>query len=289
MAAKNLPFVKAVFLTAIGLILMLPSAFAQSAMDRLKGGEIRLGVYRDIPPMSSKSGTDFKGFSVDLCMRLVERVARTLTVKPKIKFVEINTQDRFEKITSQSIDIECGATTITQKRQDAYGFTYWTFVTGTNYLERVDAKNATGLNGKSVAVLKNSSNYVALEQHRTMMLLDFKKVSVANPEEGFELLKMGKVDAFALDEILLFSWKKEQKNTTQYQLGPRLMTVEPYGLMLPKSDSAWSVAINTALVELFRDGTFDRTYDLWFGGDSGLRMNPYMREAKRLPSRYGIP
>jgi ABC-type amino acid transport substrate-binding protein len=262
---------------------------AEPPLSRLKSGEIRLGVYSDIAPMSSLGANGYEGFSVDLCRAIVDRTASQRNAKPSIRMVPINAQNRFDKIRNAEIDLECGATTVTQKRLESYGFTYWTFVTGTNYLVlREQGKNAT-LRGKRVAVIENTSNERALDQHRNMMLIDFQKVAVKSPDEGFALLLGAKVDAFVLDEILLFGWRARQPRPERYLFAPRALTTEPFGFMTPKADQAWLAAMNAALLSLYRDGSYDRIYAKWFGGPAGMKLNPHMREAQRLPTSYGIP
>jgi glutamate/aspartate transport system substrate-binding protein len=234
------------------------SASAQTPSQRIKNGEIRLGVYSDLSPMSFREGSEYKGFSVDLCTEIVERIAKKQQAKPIIKQTPIDTQNRFNQVDSNAIDIECGATTITQTRLAKYNFTYWIFVTGTNYLETIASSKRPSISGKSIAVLANSSNEAALDQHSKMTLSDYKKVIVKTADEGFQLLESGKADAFAIDEILLAGWRSKQASPENYKYGPRLLTVEPYGLMLPKNDPEWVAAVNTTLIEIYRDGGYEK-------------------------------
>jgi glutamate/aspartate transport system substrate-binding protein len=262
---------------------------AQTPSQRLKNGEIRLGVYRDLSPMSFLVESEYKGFSVDLCSEIVERVAKKQSSKPVIKKIPIDVQNRFNQIDSSAIDIECGATTITQKRSEKYNFTYWIFVTGTNYLETIASSSRDGISGKTVAVMANSSNEVALNQHSTMTSSNYKKVTVKTADDGFQLLGSGGADAFAIDEILLAGWRSKQSSPENYKYGPRLLTIEPYGLMLPKNDPEWVAAVNSTLIEIYRDGGYERIYQRWFGGSRGLPLNSHMKNAMRLPTKYGIP
>ena len=61
------------------------------------------------------------GYSVDLCLRIVEAV-KTKLGRPDltVKYVPVSAENRFDKVAEGTIDLECGNTTHTLSGQKAW-------------------------------------------------------------------------------------------------------------------------------------------------------------------------
>ncbi|MDB3963393.1 transporter substrate-binding domain-containing protein [Paracoccaceae bacterium] len=57
------------------------------------------------------------GYSIDLCMKIVDKVAETVGKDLEIKYVPVNPKTRLALMANGTIDLECGSTTNKLSRQ----------------------------------------------------------------------------------------------------------------------------------------------------------------------------
>ena len=134
-------------LVACGAI-VAPSAHAQDAagVERLTGtlakvrstGAITLG-FRDasIPFSYIGPGRRPIGYTVDLCLAIVDEVKATLGVEDvTVKYLPVNPQTRIPMVVDGTVDLECGSTTSDAERRKIFAFSPTMFVTGTKLMVR---------------------------------------------------------------------------------------------------------------------------------------------------------
>lgn len=96
---------------------------ADPGADPLRGGRpLRIGVQRFAAPFAFESTPgDFRGYSVDLCLRLVAllRQARgwDFVRERDVQFVPVTSKTRMLLLLSGQIDMECGSTSNTPERR----------------------------------------------------------------------------------------------------------------------------------------------------------------------------
>jgi ABC-type amino acid transport substrate-binding protein len=145
-------------------------------------GQINLGFRESEPPMSfqDQDGNPV-GYSIDLCGHIAAAIKQKLGRSDiTVNYVPVTAESRFTAIESASIDILCGATTKTLSRSERVGFTQLTFVTGASLLSLDAAKvpNLSGLKGKRVAVVTNTTTIEVLKGALNTMLVDSEVVPV---------------------------------------------------------------------------------------------------------------
>jgi ABC-type amino acid transport substrate-binding protein len=104
-------------------------------------GTIKLGYRESSLPFSylNRRGQPL-GYSIDLCREVVEETAGELDgMDIKIAFVPVTSANRFDKLKSGDIDVECGSTTSNAQRQKEVAFSPVFFVAGTKLLVRKDS------------------------------------------------------------------------------------------------------------------------------------------------------
>src|SRR5262249_35529505 len=121
-------------LLVAGLLVFAPVAGAQDApgVGALSGtlkkvrstGTIALGYRESSLPFSYLNKRQQPiGYSIDLCREVVEETATELDgMDIKIAFVPVTSANRFEKVKSGEVDLECGSTTNNVERQKEAGF-----------------------------------------------------------------------------------------------------------------------------------------------------------------------
>ena len=233
-------------------------------------GQMNLGFRESEPPMSFRDqfGNPV-GYSIDLCDHIVAAVKQKLGRSDiTVNYVPVTAENRFTSIESASIDILCGATTKTLGRSERVGFTQLTFATGASLLSMTDAKvlNVSGLKGKRVAVVSNTTTIEVLKGALNDMLVDAEVVPVSSVTEGMALLDKGEVDAFSSDESVLFGQIIIRKNSEKkYFLSKELFSIEPFALAVRRGDVDFQLVSDRALSQLNRSGQILAIYRKWFG------------------------
>ncbi len=260
----------------LGLVLALTQISAGAAAEltgTLKrindAGQINLGFREAEPPMSfrDKDGRPI-GYSIDLCNRIATAVKQKLgRTDIAVNYVPVTAENRFSSIESGSIDLLCGATTKTLGRSERVGFTQLTFVTGGSLLSLSESKipNVSGLQGKKVAVVSNTTTIDALKSRLDKTLVDTEVVPVSSATEGMELLDGGKVDAFSSDQVVLIGQVIARQKPKDYFLSGELFSFEPFALAMQRGDADFQLVADRALSQLNRSGQIVGIYRKWFG------------------------
>lgn len=260
------------FLTVALAMIPLGNAFAQYSSQVLariaEDGVINVG-HRESSVPFAYIGDDGEpiGFSIDLCLNIVEAVEDEIGMDVEINWVAVNPQTRIPLMANGTIDLECGSTTNKLSRQEQVDYAYTTFITGTKILTKRDSgiNSVDDLAGKAIALAQGTTNEraikAAIEQRN---ISDVSIQSVRDHSEGFLALETDRVDAYSTDDVLLFGLIDKARNPDDYTVVGEFLSYDPYALMVPKDDSDYRLLVNRTLVGLFSSGEFHEIYDKWF-------------------------
>ncbi len=243
---------------------------AEGTLDKItRTGEFVIGYRTDASPLSYENADgEPSGYSVDLCRRIAAGVKAHLGNKDiETRFVRVTSDDRLSAVMSGKVDIECGSTTITLARQEQVDFTLPTFVTGGSVLSltRNGILDMSGLSGKTVAVVQDTTTVGQLENYLQQNLIDAELVVVSNRKEGMRLLNRGDIDAFASDQIVLIGQVIEALNPKQYSLVSETFSYEPYGFVVRRNDADFRLVANRSIAQLYRSGQHIDIFFKWIG------------------------
>ena len=152
-------------LTAVFIIVAAGPSGAEEFTGTLQkisnSGAIVLGHRDASPPFSFLDDKKQPaGYSVDLCLRIVEAV-KTKLGRPDltVKYVPVSAENRFDKVADGTVDLECGNTTHTLSGREHVDFTLTTFITGAGLLLPAGSgiKSVGELGGKRVAVVQGTT------------------------------------------------------------------------------------------------------------------------------------
>jgi ABC-type amino acid transport substrate-binding protein len=246
-------------------------------------GTVVLGYRASSPPFSSV-GSDGQpsGYSIDLCLRVVEAVRQRLN-RPDlaVKFVAVEAEDRLRKVADGSVDLECGNTTHTISRQEQVDFSLTTFITGASLLvpSGSTVQAVDGLAGKKVSVVEGTTTEKALRERLAREQVNAEVIPVADHSKGVQLLLKGEVAAHAGDQIVLIGLTRSAADPTKFAVAPELFTYEPYALVLRRNDANFRLVADGTLAQLYRSGeimtVFDKWFALWGGRPSRLLLAMY--------------
>jgi ABC-type amino acid transport substrate-binding protein len=207
------------------------------------------------------------GYTVDLCKRIAASLEQQLKTKLEVKWVPATSQNRLELVRKGQAHMECGSTTATLSRMEIVDFSSPVFVDSTGLLVRkaAGAKSFSGLAGKKIAVVSGTTNQKALESTMKKELVSATVTLVKNRDEGIAALEAGTVDAFAGDKILLLGLAGKVKDPALYELLGDDLALEPYAIVLPRNDSAFRLAVNRALAQIYQSDAIAEIFQRAFG------------------------
>ena len=236
-------------------------------------GEIVIGYVDASQPFSFlDENKQPAGYSIDLCLRVVEAVKRKLgRTDLAVKYVALQADERLPRVVDGTVDIECGTTTHTISRQEQVDFSNMTFITGASLLLPAGSTiQAVGdLGGKRVSVIEGTTTERALRERLNEALVEAKVIVVKDGDQGLKMLEKGEVDAYAGDQIVLIGLARGAGNANKFALAPELFTYEPYGLVVRRNDADFRLIVDATLAQLYRTGEIAQVYQKWFGDWGG--------------------
>ena len=252
-------------------LLMAHPAAADELYGTLKkikeSGVITIGHNADSPPFSfiGPDGTP-QGYSIDLCLKIVEGVKEELKLdKLEVKYISVIGTTRIPLLVNGTTDINCATTTNTLTRQRQVDFLATMFITG----NRILTKKGSGiheiedLKGKRVSVDQGTTNEKILKGLDAKLDLGIRVLETKDQPQSFLALETDRTDAHFTDEVVEYGLIAKAKNPAQYEVVGRLLSFDPYAILIRRDDSAFRLVGNRVLARLFRTGEINAIYDKW--------------------------
>jgi len=291
------------FLLAVGLIaplLAIPAARAQELTGTLKkikdSKTVTLGYRESSIPFSyvNKVGEPI-GYSIDLCNAVVDEVSKELEgVEIAVKYKKVTAETRIPAVQSGEVDLECGSTTANFERKKEVAFSPIFFIAGTKLLvpRSSGISSYRDLRDKTVVVTAGTTNEAAVRTISDKQHLGIKFLAGADHAESFAMLKEGKADAFATDDILLYGLVATARSGDQYHVVGEYLSYDPYGLMYRKDDPDFAAIVDRTFSRLAQSRELVQLYNTWFqqrlptGETLDLPMSPQLEDIFRVE---GVP
>jgi glutamate/aspartate transport system substrate-binding protein len=289
--------------TLLGLLLAgalaLP-AHAQELTGTLKkikdAGSVTLGYRESSLPFSYLNAAKRPiGYSIDLCLEIVEEVKDTLGIEDlDVKYVAVNPENRIDMVASGKVDLECGSTTNNLERQKRVAFSPVIFVSGTKLLVRrpVTIRSYLDLKGKTVAVTAGTTNQAAMKALSDKQKLGMRFAVAKDHAQAFTLLEKGRADAFATDDVLLYGMVAKSGRAREFQVVGEFLSYDPYGIMFRRNDPDFAEVVKDAFERLATSRELEQTYNKWFRLKlpSGERLNlPMSQQLREIFGILGLP
>ena len=284
----------------IGPLLLICSADAQELTGTLKkikdSKTITLGYRASSIPFSylNRPG-DPIGYSIDLCGVVVDETAKELQgVEIAVEYKKVTAETRISAVLSAEIDLECGSTTANFQRKREVSFSPIFFIAGTKLLVPRSSRinSYRDLLDKTVVVTAGTTNEAAVRAISDKQKLAINIIIGSDHAESFAMLKEGKADAFATDDVLLYGLVATTKSGDQYHVVGEYLSYDPYGLMYRKDDRDFAAVVDRTFSRLAQSRELVQLYNKWFqqrlptGERLDLPMSPQLEEIFRV---QGVP
>jgi len=284
----------------IAPLLVFSGAHAQELTGTLKkikdSGTVTLGYRASSIPFSYLNKVHEPiGYSIDLCNEIVKEISGELKgVEIGVAYKLARAETRIPAVRSGEIDLECGSTTADFQRKKQVAFSPIFFIAGTKILvPRSSAISSyRDLRDKTVVVTVGTTNEAAVRAISEKQDLNIKLLVGKDHAESFDLLKEGKADAFATDDVLLYGLVATTHTGDQYHVVGEYLSYDPYGLMYRKDEPEFYAVVDRTFTRLAQSRELVQLYNKWFqqrlptGETLDLPMSPQLEEIFRVE---GVP
>ena len=281
------------------LSLASAAAGAQDATGTLakikRTGTITLGVRDASVPFSYLDDKQqYLGYSVDLCLKIVEAAQKQLGLASlKVLMNPVTPANRIPLMANGTIDLECGSATNNAERQKQVAFAPTMFVVANRLLVKKTSgiRSLTDMKGKTLVATAGTTTLKQMTMLNNEMKLGMTIMVGKDHPESFLMLDTGRAAAQANDDILLAAQLAASRNPGDFQITAQALSVEPYGIMLRRGDPAFKQLVDTTLAGFYQSAEFRKTYDKWFmspippkGINLNFPMTPQLRAVLAKPT-----
>jgi glutamate/aspartate transport system substrate-binding protein len=264
-------YIKYGLATLAGVVLS-GSVMAQDLTGTLKkikdSGTITLGARESSAPFSySLGGTQFVGFSVDLMMKVVDRLKTELKM-PDLKYtiIPFTAQNRIPLIQNGTLDFECSSTTNTVERQQQVAFSTSFFVIGTKLLTAKDSgvKDFGDLKGKNLSTTAGTTSERLINKYNETQNAGINVMAARENTQSFLAVDSGRAVAFMMDDAILYGERAKSKNPEKWVVVGTPMSREAYGCMMRRDDAPFKKLVDDVLTQEMKSGAINANYKKWF-------------------------
>ncbi|MCC7225302.1 MAG: transporter substrate-binding domain-containing protein [Burkholderiaceae bacterium] len=235
------------------LIGMLALAGGLGNVALAQNAPLRVVTDATFPPMEFVKDGQRTGFDIDLVEALGKEMGR------KIEWIDIDFKGLIPALQAGRADMANSAIYITEERRKVVDFTDPYYAGGLVVLTKKDGpiKSLKDLDGKKVAVQVGTKSVGYLKEHFPKV----ERVEVEKNQEMFNLAQIGRADAAVTGKPAAKLYAQAHPDMVVL---PEQITVEDYGMALPKNQPETTKAVNAALKKLKANGTYDALVVKWF-------------------------
>ena len=259
-------------------------------------GRVVIGHRESSLPMSYVANGVPVGYSVDVCLQIAQAIGRHLQRRDlRVDYRQVTSGNRFEAIERGDVDLECGSTTNTAARRQRVAFTIAHFIASSRIVVQSQRpfERIEDLDGKTVASTVGTTNIDSLAREAANKSERLRIEPARDHAEGFGWVVDGRVDGFAMDDVLLYGLRASHARPQDLKVIGKPMTIEPYAVAFERNDPALKAVVDAELRRLIQTRELHRLYDKWFtrpipphGINLGMRMSHLLVDSLRYPSDF---
>jgi len=225
-------------------------ALAGKTLDGIRQrGEVVCGVNTSAPGFSAADSQGrWQGLDVDVCRALAAAVLRDAG---KVRFVPLNSQQRFAALQAGEIDVLSRNTTWTLTRDASLGIVF----TGIDYYDgqgfmvprKLKVDSARKLGGATVCVQAGTTSEKNVADFFQANGLKYKTVVFDTAEAITSAFFSGRCQAYTTDMSDLAGARTKVANPNDYVILPEVISKEPLGPSVRRGDDEWFQIVRWAL------------------------------------------
>lgn len=247
-------------LFCMSLLLFFNGAAQAAMLEQITARDELVAGVKDMQApfgyLDEKTNT-LTGFDVDIC----RHIAKELGVDLRLKAV--STADRVPMLAQGAVDMIAAGMPHSMARDEVIDFSITYFRQGVQLLVPQDSplQSLKDLGKKKVGIVRNER----AEKDIKLAQPSCEVISYVNSPLAFLGLKAGEVDALAANTTVLQGLRNVDDKPEDWKIVGAPFAVEEYGLGVPENQSDFRDAVNQILIDMWKSGEFQKTYNSWFG------------------------
>jgi glutamate transport system substrate-binding protein len=249
-------------------------AVAGSAtFEKMKSrGKVIIGVKEDQPGLGYKDPTTgkFSGFDIEIAKLVAAKLGFG---EDKIEYKVVQSAGREAAIANGDVDYYVGTYTINAKRKEQINFAGPYFTAGQDLLVRKDNTDITSkdtLKGKKVCSISGSTPIQKIKSENLTEPANI--VELQSYSQCVTQLEQKAVDAVTTDDAILKGYAAREQD--KFKVVGKTFSSEPYGIGLPKADTALKTKVTEILQTALDDGTWQSIYESTLGKSGSPATKP---------------
>lgn len=259
--------IKRVAFIATALLIISAAASADQLADIKLKGTLVCGTLGTAEPFSfpNPSTREVQGYDVDFCKAL----AKSLGVKLELKLISVAA--RIPELQQNRIDVLAANLGWTAERaqQIAYSDSYYVSLTKVAAKRSDGYKSPKDLAGKRVSAPKGSTSEMAVRS----AIPTATTVTFQDPPAAFMAMQQGKVDGFAVSELMLLKFKQQTETTTPIDILEPAVLRESWGIGMRKDEPGLIKKVNSVLESMEKSGEATQIFDRWLGTNTPYKLH----------------
>ncbi|HEX7639609.1 MAG TPA: amino acid ABC transporter substrate-binding protein [Burkholderiaceae bacterium] len=241
---------------------------AETTLDRIRQtGHLVIGYRSSSVPLSYLVDGKPVGYSIDVCLKMADAITRELGLKSlAIDYREVSSASRLPAVQGGLVDLECGSTTNTAQRRELVAFTISHFIATSRLLVRSadPFEKLEDLDGRKVASTAGTTNIASLKREAELRGVKLEVPEARDHAQAVKWVIERRVDAFAMDDVLLFGLRATSPRPAELKVIGKPMTIEPYSIAFARGEPQLKRLADATLRQLIVSGELRRMYDRWF-------------------------
>lgn len=279
-----------------------PAAPAVNTVQKIKDkGKVVVGHRESSIPISYVVDGKPVGYAMDVCAAVVDELKKELNMPNlQVEYKAVTSSTRIPEIQAGNIDMECGTTTNSLKRQEQVSFSTNYYVTEVRMLVKKGSgiNSIADLSGKAVVTTQGTTSDKYIKQGEKAANVKVTNVFGKDHADSFAQVEAGSAVAFFMDDNILAGLIANAKNPADFEIVGPILSTEPYAVMLAKNDAEMKRIADKAVLNMIQTGAMEKAYTKWFqtaipltgGKTTNLNwpMNESLKKALQEPSDQGI-
>src|SRR4051812_5958352 len=269
-------------------------AHAGKTLDAVKArGQVVCGVNTSGPGFSSADSQGrWTGLDVDFCKAVA---AAVLSDANKVKFVPLNSQQRFSSLQAGEIDVLSRNSTWTLTRDASLGVVF----AGINYFDgqgfmvpkKLKIESAKKMNGATVCVQAGTTSEKNVADYFAAQGMKYKPVVFDTAEAITSAFFSGRCQVYTTDMSDLAGARTKAPKPDNYAILPQVISKEPLGPSVRRGDDEWFQIVRWtlfAMLEAEEDGLTQANVDAQKSGSKDPSVQRFLGVSEDTGKLLGL-
>jgi polar amino acid transport system substrate-binding protein len=240
---------------SLSLFCLASPVKAETVLAKIqRTGVLTVAIREDAPPFGYLDvNNNLEGYCLDFFALLQKQLKNDLERNTLgIKLFKSTPVNRFNLVSENAVDLECGPNTIRSDIPENVNFSESFVITGTQFLIKNQNRDRLNpeqdLNNIAIGVINDTTTakFIA-KRYPSAILQRFSGVTART--RGIQAVVQNKIEAMASDGILLRAEAQQQGlSNSDYSVIPDLpLSCDRYGMIIKGNDPQWQEFVNSVI------------------------------------------